>query len=295
MGWVETTLRPSASADGTANGTATRLFIIDGAIDAVTVAITPQNILGGVTGSEPLPRIGSAHPKNPRMFLDRYDVQADGATLDATAQYSHDGRFQFPNPPREQTEDEVRYSAGKETVQVDIPVIVQQIITQALPPQVQGPPEPFDSYGLDVHTIHESRLRELWTVLLKENQLKPALAAMKAQDNCLHFFDGSWKRFTYGDIVGSGNKDFPYQTTYTWFHDDGTNPDGSTINLPPWVRLPDQQVNHLPNSGPPLMLRPPFHELIAARSNDATVPPNIGSWIPYKIVPNGWASLVGLP
>ena len=71
------------------------------------------------------------------MFLDRYDVQADGRTLDATAQYCTTGGSSSRTRPRTDRR-RGQVLAGKETVQVDIPVIVQQIITQALPPQVQG-------------------------------------------------------------------------------------------------------------------------------------------------------------
>ena len=298
MGWVENTLDVGASVDEKSAGQTDRVFLFNSpGIDPVQVARRPETFLGGDvdgSGSQPLPARGSEHPIYRSFRLDRYDVQQSGIVTTARALYSSDSRFRYPNITPEPEVGEVRYGSGRAEVTVSMPLIVAKLVVQALPPQFSGPPQAFTQYALDFLDITEARRKRMWTVLLATDEVQDAEDRMDEQDNRLHQILGRWYRFQAADIVPSGNADFPYQATYTWWTDPGT-PDTTSTNdrLPAHVKLPPTWTSGL--SGiPGSFFRPPFYEFVATSNNDATVAPVIGVMCPYLRDDTGWQSLIGL-
>ncbi len=290
MGWVETELQPDASCEVGGNGQASRLFIVFGVeYSPVTVAAEPTTIIGGISGSEPLPALNSPHPIKAAWKLDRYDVRKDGITLEARALYSLDGRFRFPSPPDPQTAGEVRYGSAVESYKQIMPYATRHLVVQGSPPDLVGPPLTQYTWKLREANILESRRRRLWSVVLTTAQVEPCEVAMDAQNNKLHVLNGRRYRFEAGPITSSGNRDKPYKCEYSWCTDSGTFAPGYQS---PDYKFPLGTFGSFPDGN--VYQRPPFHDFVVRESDDASIAPEFNLYVPYDDEPSGWTTLVGL-
>lgn len=305
MGWLQDYSDMTATADRAGNRTAKVGYVFDGPIDPLALAIHPESFLGGVNGNEPLARVGSPHHADPTLKLDRYDVDRTGDTSRFYALYSNSSQFSDQPPDDDpQTNKIIGYSSSRVDVVVDIPYgkSISSVAWYPLPPDQQGPPVPVVKkyWKLETFRVREARRTRSWKVLIAEADIAAAEAVMDKQDGKLHNILGTWYLYKSSDVTPTGivasDGAKLFEITHSWARDGGT-PFPSPV--PPidkyWFHNWDTGLNGTFPSGPGAeWLRPPFHAVNAAPSEDNVSPPEFVLIMANKIDANGWRELPGL-
>lgn len=294
MSWVEAKDQSSARGSATVR-TYSRRFIIDAQVSEGAILKTPSDILGGDSGSEPLPNYADPFPSDGAARLDNISLSNTGSHWLASFDYSTDGRGELP--PIRDPENEVGvidFSGSFQTESVDIPYAA--LVSVAFPGDVNASivDRVWDILSLGV-TVTRERLN--YRVVIK-NDIAGAIAAMADQNNKLHNLSGRWMRFEAGDYRRVKKTDVAtfWELDYSWIGERGiryanfpSEVDGVNILYPfgpypgPLTGLPGDWV------------LPPHHYLIPLRAEGgATEPPEFQWILPYEPDANGWQSLKGL-
>lgn len=272
-----------------ARGGTTRTFIVS-EYPRDQIIANPTSILGGATGTEPLPGYNSGHPSLPGLLLGRYSTAPDGIHTRATAYYDNTGRWRIParidrtNPAHYELTGSIAPD-----LTIDIPFGVK--ITK----DVSNGENTITIRVWEERTIRVECTQETISVRVTVNDLSPAhRAAFTLQSGRLHKLDDgsqvtpAWYRFlgaTYRESERGA-----WAVEYSWANDPGTlelpyQSVPGQIAIPPnftyfddsqWVRPPHHVVKYVPNV------------------LGALFAPTFAVFLPYVRDDLGWQTLPGL-
>lgn len=289
MTWVRTTLGISGSKDapsdgGASSGSLSMRYIVKG-FEPAQILSNPTAVLGGDTGTEPLPALGSAHPQIPGFKLDRYDCNGTGVICEVTAIYSPNGSGRLPQNPTG-TLPPNRFKYSRETLKWPLPFATRE-------PQemdVDGTTSIIMAWIIKSEEIEQDVQVRGYTIRVTANEIDAAFEAATVQNKKLHRLGGKLWRFSCSmEAVLVPDLDL-YEIEYKWTHDPGWL-------LPNSVNFTNTSFPTIQTIGGQDYTRPPFHifEKIG-RQADLTANPN-GLFVTAlyaEIDENGWQSLYGL-
>lgn len=308
MGWHIDTSQQNGEADRNGNRATSIGYLFDRPVDPLALAISPESFLGGELGNEPLPRLGSAHPVDPHLKLDKYSVTRDGNTSRVVAAYSNTSNFTGPPTDDDpETNRIIGYASSRTDVVTDIPYgkRINSVTWFPVPADQSGPPNASSVkfWKLSTFRIRESRRTRSWKVLIAESEIQAAEETMDKQDNRLHNILGTWYLYKSSDVTPTGiitdDGTKLFEITHSWTRDGGTpffDP-GPTVDeqLRYWFEgFSSGLAGLFPLSPGRYWLRPPFHAVNAAPSENGFDPPVFKLVLPYLRDDNGWRTLPGL-
>lgn len=316
MTWVRDTQRDTATVDSNGTGSATvgYLWGSDAYIDPAFIANTPHLVLGGDTGVEPLPSKGSSHPTIPSFKLDAYTSQCNGRTHEITANYSNDGRFQFPTNPEDDRRNNVQYTWNPTEVQIYYPYAERVLVGEAVPPGYTGPITPTPQLIIKPadYFLNTTLATWTWEVLIKEDERELAQQAMLAQNDRIHQIGGKYSRFRTGglDFYDVVNGARTYVARYMWIDDAGTRDNFLSPTFPFVISTTGQHPSgaawkYFPQPSVPIgqtfasgfpMTRFPHHTVRHIENVMVSGEPRpvFGQYLDFKMDLLGWQTLIGL-
>jgi len=312
MSWVRNELARSGDADAVRSNESVG-FLISGGYSPAQVLASPQSILGGDSGAEPLPAVGSSHPEIPGLKLDRYSVTGNGATLEAVAYYTSDGSGRIPPPALPLRPTEARWSARTESLSFDLPFQKAVTVLFELPPGYVGPPGPNDPPGWRAvqiwigkderepwfeRTIQIEYTRHTTRAVIASADYAAASAAITANQNKCHLINGRLYQFTGGALEPQDGNEY-HEVDLSWWSDPGWDLALGGTSSPGGYNFPAPQVGLLDGTTSVQRTRPPFHVIQPVVVDTAANPRDPSDPIDFEVIPiaevrvNGHLELMG--
>lgn len=297
MDWIEQLQSGSGTHERNGAKTDERYFSVWNA-NPRSVVDSPASITN--TAGIALPAVGSAHPVNGSLRLDRYGVSRNGVILNLTAMYSNDGRFQAsPQQAKAIIDEPAVYSASFRRSEIMMPYARKARIT--LPTAEGVEVETADVWELD-ELPDDTELHIIeYQATFAGNQFAAGVEAMRKQARKIHKIGDRFYRFQSGNV--RQNKDGTYTTTYSWEYDPGIYDGVSTSVLigtggSAVLAFPVAIESIFGAPSPGLLNswhRPPFHLVIPYRAtNNATYVPLFEARLNGIVDYNGWQTLPGM-
>jgi len=280
MTWVRDHSDGSGNTDAIASDESIG-YIVQG-FSGTQVRTNPGSVLGGDTGSEPLPALGSPHPDIPGLKLDRYSTRDDGVICRVTGIYSTNGSGRLPPPVGPLPANRFMYS--RETFDWELPYAVRE--PQEL--ETPGGTTTVLAWIPKVWKIAQELQVRQYAVRVDPEDIDAANAAASAQDRKLHMLGGSqWRFFAAKDITYLADTD-EYELQYKWVQDPGWI-------LPNTVNFAGFVFPTLQTVGGADYTRPPYHIFAPLkRQTDLITAPDFPSALYAEVDDDGWQSLYGL-
>lgn len=292
MAWTETTDTRGGARDSTNVRQSSRTFTVWG-VQPHQIISNPTSILSDGASGVPLPDVGSTHPDDSILTLDRYETTPSGNVVHVRAMYSNDGRFTFPpiSQPTSATYDEWTIELLFETVDWPFAIPTRSTITVGSQTGIVKGWEPASQL------IQETRIVVTRRLTIPRNLVGSAISAMATQNGNIHKIEGRYYLFN-GGPSRPVSADL-YEIQYSWTFDRGTK----VIEI-----VGGSFVYGLPRSSqilglPGLFIRPPYETLlpgyVTEEDQDGTPPGErppmtFDSLLPYVYDENGWQSLPGM-
>lgn len=310
MTWVRNELGRSGDKDA-ARSNESISFLVSGGYSPAQVLANPAAILGGDSGAEPLPAIGSVHPEIPGLKLDRYSVTGNGATLEAVAYYTTDGSGRIPPPQLPLEFGKARFRSRNATLSFDLPYQRARTVLFELPPGgTGGPNDPegwrsvqiwageADNAPWSVRTIHMEYRIHTTRAVIKSEDYAAANEALDANQNKCHLINGRLYQFSGGDLDPQDGSEF-HEIDLTWWSDPGWDLALGGTTSPGGYNFPNPQVGLLDGTTTVPRTRPPFHIIQPLIVDTTDNPRDPADPIDFEVIPiaevrvNGHLELLG--
>lgn len=284
MAWQMNEGGVTAQCDG-GELTLSQPYILSGpGVDPVAVAAHPTDYLGGISGNEPLPGFNSTHPSDPRLKLDAYAVNSDGAIKTVSALYSSSRRFTFPTPNVVPISG-YRWRVTFETQTVEVPwtSLVKQLVAAG---------EYRDAYLFLNQKMFEKVVRISINCRIKEANIGNTIDVIAEQASTIHFIGGRHYLFEPSDITDAEDR-VDYRAEFSWVRPLGI-PFIEADDLPADTYFPNvfSKIAGVPQEP---WTKPPFHEVILKPwPTDPSALPEFRSILNRKVNPTGYASILAL-